>query len=53
MSDSASFLEIINRVCDEFATALQHSQAQIFTMIALVILLTVLLFPPKDDPDQI
>ncbi|MGH6672724.1 MAG: hypothetical protein ACRECV_12230 [Xanthobacteraceae bacterium] len=53
MSDSGSFLEVINRVCGQFAAALQHSQWQIYATIAVVVALTVLLFPPKNDPDQI
>lgn len=53
MSNSASVLDVIDRVCGQFAAALQHSQLQLYTTLALVIVLTVLLFPPKDDPDQI
>jgi hypothetical protein len=53
MSDSASLLETIDRVCGQFATALQHSQLQIYTTIALVTVLSILLFPPRDDPDQV
>ncbi|HTV38384.1 MAG TPA: hypothetical protein VMF12_18290 [Xanthobacteraceae bacterium] len=46
-------LETIDRVCGEFALALQHSQWQIYATIALVVVLSVLLFPPRNDPDQI
>jgi hypothetical protein len=52
MSNSASLLETIDRVCGQFAAALQHSQLQVYATIALVTVLSVLLFPPKNDPDQ-
>jgi hypothetical protein len=42
-----------NRLCGDFATALQHAELQIYATIALLIVLSVLLFPPKDDLDQI
>jgi len=53
MTDSTSVLGAIDRVCGQFAAALAHSELQIYTTIALVIVLSALLFPPKDDPDQI
>jgi hypothetical protein len=53
MSDSMSLLETIDRVCGEFATALQHAQWHIYATIALIAALSVLLFPPRDDPDQV
>jgi hypothetical protein len=51
--NSASILANLDRVCSQFAIALQHSQLQICATIALIVVLSVLLFPPKDDPDQI
>jgi hypothetical protein len=48
-----SMLDTIDRVCGQFATALQHAQLQVYATIALIVVLSVLLFPPKDDPDQI
>lgn len=53
MSDSTSMLAAIDRFCGQFATALQHSELQLYATIGLVIVLSVLLFPPKNDPDQI
>jgi hypothetical protein len=52
MSDTPSILANIDRICAQFATALQHSQSHIYAAIALIVVLSVLLFPPKDDPDQ-
>ena len=51
--NGANILDTIDRVCGQFAAALQHSELKIYTTIALVIVLSALLFPPKDDPDQV
>jgi hypothetical protein len=53
MSDGTSLLAAIDRICGQFASTLQHSELQIYATIALVVVLSVLLFPPKDDPDQV
>jgi hypothetical protein len=53
MSNIAALLGRIDGVCGQFATALQHAQLQVYATIALIVVLSVLLFPPKDDPDQI
>jgi hypothetical protein len=51
--DSGNIFHMIDRICGQFAAALQHSELKIYTTIALVIVLSALLFPPKNDPDQI
>jgi hypothetical protein len=53
MSDPTSMLAALDRICGQFAMALQDAGLQLYAMIALVIVLSVLLFPPRDDPDQI
>jgi hypothetical protein len=53
MSNITFLLSGIDGVCGQFAAALQHAQLQVYTTIALVVVLSALLFPPKDDPDQI
>ena len=53
MGDPASILVAVDRLCGQIALALQQSQPHIYTAIALAVVLGVLLFPPKDDPDQI
>jgi hypothetical protein len=53
MGDAASFLFAFDRFCGQVAAALQHAQPQIYAGIALAVVLGMLLFPPKDDPDQI
>lgn len=53
--NSTNILHTIDRVCGEFAAALQHAELQIYATILLVVVLSVLLFPPEGgpDPDQI
>jgi hypothetical protein len=53
MGEPASILVVFDRLCSQIALALQQSQAHVYTAIALAIVLGLLLFPPKDDPDQI
>ena len=53
MGDPASILVAFDRLCGQVALALQQSQAQVYAAIALAVVLGFLLFPPKDDPDQI
>lgn len=53
MSHSIVLLDAVNRVCGQFAAALQHAQMQIYATIALVAVLSMLLFPPRDDLDQV
>jgi hypothetical protein len=53
MSDSTSVLAVIDRICGQFAAALQHSQLHVYFTIALIVVLSALLFPHQDDPDQV
>jgi hypothetical protein len=53
ISGDTSFLAGVDRLCGQFAMALQSSQWQIYATLTLIIVLSVFLFPPKDDPDQI
>jgi hypothetical protein len=53
--DSTSFIYTFDRVCGQFAAALQQGGPQLYAAIALVVLVSALLFPRQDgsDPDQI
>lgn len=51
--DSANFLHAIDRVCGQFAVALQHAGPQLYATIAVLVLLSALLFPREGGPDQI
>jgi hypothetical protein len=53
MIDRLLLLGDVDRLCGQFATALHNAEWQIYAAIALVLVLSVLLFPPKNDPDQI
>jgi hypothetical protein len=53
MSDGFSFITGIDRVCGQFATALHNAGFQVYATLALLVILSVLLFPPRDDLDQI
>ncbi|MGB6536649.1 MAG: hypothetical protein WBF58_11885 [Xanthobacteraceae bacterium] len=46
-------LDHFDRICAQFAAALAHSQLQLYVTIALVVVLSTLLFPHTDDPDQV
>lgn len=53
MGDAASAFIAFDRLCAQVAAVLAHSQPQIYAGIALAVVMGLLLFPPKDDPDQI
>jgi hypothetical protein len=53
MSESLSLLGHIDRLCGQFAAALQYAEWQIYATLALILFLSAVLFPPRDDPDQI
>jgi hypothetical protein len=53
MVDLASLVVAFDRLCGQVAFALSHSELQIYATIAVAAVLSVLLFPPKDDPNQI
>ena len=42
-----------DQLCAQFAAALHHSELQIYATLGLILVLSALLFPPKNDPDQI
>lgn len=46
-------LETLDRVCDQLAIAMQNSAGEIYLTLAFVLVLSALLFPPRDDPDQL
>ncbi|MFZ1920322.1 MAG: hypothetical protein WBD53_10140 [Xanthobacteraceae bacterium] len=53
MSGTVAMLVGIDRFCGEFATALHNSEPQIYATLAVLLVLGALLFPPKNDPDQV
>jgi hypothetical protein len=53
MNDYFSLLGDIDRLCGQFAIALHNAEWPIYATLALLIFLSALLFPPKNDADQI
>jgi hypothetical protein len=53
MSDAFLLLGNLDRLCGQFAAALQHAEWQLYATLALILVLSALLFPPRDDPDQV
>jgi hypothetical protein len=41
-----------DRICGQFALALHNSELQVYATLTLLLLLGMLLFPPRNDPDQ-
>jgi hypothetical protein len=50
---AAFMLAEIDRFCAQIAAAIHGSELQIYATLALIVVLSALLFPPKDDPDQV
>ena len=53
MSATGSMLATVDRLCGQFATAMHNSELQIYATLTLLLIFGVLLFPPKNDPDQV
>jgi hypothetical protein len=53
MSNAFTLLQSFDGLCAAFATALHNAEPQVYAALAVLLLLGVVLFPPKDDPDQI
>jgi hypothetical protein len=53
MNVSTSLLSGIDRLCGQLAAAIHNAEWQIYATLTLIVVLSALLFPPKDDPDQV
>jgi hypothetical protein len=49
----SSLLADIDRFCGQIAAAIHSSELQLYATLGLIVVLSALLFPPKDDPDQV
>ena len=47
MNASLSFLTDVDRLCGQFATALHNAGWHVYATLTLLIVLSVLLFPPR------
>jgi hypothetical protein len=52
MPMNGSLFSELDRFCGQFALALHHVELQIYAILALLLVLGILLFPPRNDPDQ-
>jgi hypothetical protein len=53
MTDLATTLAGLDRLCGQIAVALHNAQAHIYATLAIMLVLSLLLFPPKNDPDRL
>jgi hypothetical protein len=53
MDQAQSLLADIDRICGQFALALHNSEPYVYAALTIAVLFGVLLFPPRNDPDQI
>jgi hypothetical protein len=53
MSYILSSLSDFDFLCGQFAAALQRAEWPIYATLALILVLSALLFPPRNDPDQV
>ena len=53
MSYILSSLSDFDLLCGQFAAALQHAEWPMYATLALILVLSALLFPPWNDPDQV
>jgi hypothetical protein len=49
---NGSLFAELDRFCSQFAFALHNAEPQIYAVLALLLVLGILLFPPRNDPDQ-
>jgi hypothetical protein len=42
----------LDRVCAQFSLALHNSELHVYAMLTLLLVVGMLLFPPRNDPDQ-
>jgi hypothetical protein len=42
----------LDHLCQQIATGIQNSEMQIYATIAVILVASVLVFPPRNDPDQ-
>jgi hypothetical protein len=52
LSMSGSLFAELDRFCAQFALALHNSELQVYAVLTVLLVLGILLFPPRNDPDQ-
>jgi len=51
-SMNGSLFAELDRICGQFALALHNAELQVYAVLTLLFVLGILLFPPRNDPDQ-
>ena len=49
---NGSLFAELDRFCGQFALALHNAELQIYAVLTLLLVLGILLFPPRNDPDH-
>ena len=49
---NGSLLAELDRFCAQVALALHNVELQVYAVLTLLLVLGILLFPPRNDPDQ-
>ena len=52
MTEVPSLITDIDRICGQFALALNNTEPYLYAALTLLLLFGALLFPPRNDPDQ-
>ena len=42
----------LDRICGHLALALHNSELQVYATLTVLVVLGMVLFPPRNDPDQ-
>jgi hypothetical protein len=42
----------LDRLCQQIAAAIQSSEMQIYATIVVILVASIFVFPPRNDPDQ-
>jgi hypothetical protein len=50
--DGSLFAQL-DRFCGQFALALHNVELQVYMVLTFLLVLGILLFPPRNDPDQV
>ena len=53
MNGLLSFINQLDRLCEQITVAIQGSETQIYATLAVILVATFIAFPSKDDPDAI
>jgi hypothetical protein len=52
LSMNGSLFADLDRFCGHFALALHNAELQVYAVLTVLLVLGILLFPPRNDPDQ-